>query len=146
MVRNTYKYATIGLPAMVGWFVFDMVVPSWWWVPPANNQPHDPEDIPEKWSVAVTESLGSAALYTASQNDCLITAIREDNSLTFTNTTPVAECGVEMPRTSQYDETVHRVDPANFEFGKEFNRCCYDVEHHEWPGGEGSISFTHRCY
>ena len=146
VARNIYKYATIGLLVMAGWFIFDMVVPSWWWVPPTNNQPHDLEGFPEAWSVAITESLGSVALYATSQNDCLITVTKEGNRLTFTNTTLVAKCGVEIPRMVGDGENLHRVDPTDFEFSKEFNRCHYSVEYDEWPDGEGSISLTHRCY
>lgn len=135
---------------IVGWLVFEMTVPDWWWVPPTNNQPHNLQGVPEAWSAAVTESFGTVALYSTSQNDCLLTVTKEGDRWTSANTTLVAECtGPEIPRMDIDDDgTVHRVDPTiGFEFAQEFDRCHYDIDYYEWPGADGgSISFTHRCY
>ena len=51
------------------------------------------------------------------------------------------ERGVAMPRAAVYDRDMHRVDMADFEFG----RRHHPVGYRKQPEGEGPASFTCGC-
>lgn len=56
------------------------------------------------------------------------------------------ERGVAMPKAAGYDRAMHRVDPTDFEFGKEFGRLHHPVGYRERPEGEDHVNLTCRCY
>ena len=53
---------------------------------------------------------------------------------------------VVMLSATGYDQAMHRVDPTDFKFSKEFGRRHYNVGYCEWPDGEGPISLICRHY